>query len=341
MSGGVRPPPVHLGLGEDQFEAAVVARRAHLDRIEVERARAPLVDLVAAYLDAKVLAGDHRSAATTRADRTNLRRVVDYFRMPLSRIRSEDIVAWRRSMEAERRAGGRALSPETIRSYMRSAGSFFSWLVERGEIGRSPFDGMKRALPRGVTRRGKACDKATRDGLIEGCDCPHLRVVLALGFLSGMRRGEILACRSRWVELRDGRPARIHVQNEDGSDGGAPFLVKWGKPRVVPVCEPLAGELLRYGLGGDPYLVNPEMMPGENKYRWDWKRAWATYMRKMGQPRWVTPHAMRHTYISLMLSAERPPSVLHLSRWTGVGVKTLQETYAHLFEDEGLINAAN
>ena len=65
-------------------------------------------------------------------------------------------------------------------------------------------------------------------------------------------------------------------------------------------------------------------------------------MKAQGLP-WVTPHVMRHTFVSLLLSADSAhrPSLLHIARWTGTSESVLMRTYAHLFDDPRLINAAS
>ena len=132
------------------------------------------------------------------------------------------------------------------------------------------------------------------------------------------------------------------MQNEKGDDGTHPFVIKDTEPKVIPLAEPLIEFLVEYGIDKSPYLIKPDKAHGNYVYRWEWKKIWGTYMKSQGLG-WVTAHTMRHTFVTLLLSAppEKRPSLLHVSRWTGDSTDVLKKSYAHLLEDRALINAAN
>lgn len=336
---GVRPPRVHLrtsDLGE-----ALQLMQDIKDRGTVAAKAAPTASLAEEFRRAKQASGEHRSGYTTRASASALRRLGAHLgSTPPQAVGAVEILAWRNAMLSEE------LSRASVASYMRAAQSFFTWLEESGRIARSPFGDLpKRAFPQSIpTRRDQYCTKDQRDRLIAECQDPDLKAVLFLGFHAGLRRAEILAVRPHWIATGpDGAPTHIRVQNEAGADGTQPFSVKDGQPKVVPISRPLAGFLTDYGFASrSPYLIKPHHRHGKSLYRWDWKRAFKTYVTAKGLP-WVGAHTMRHTFITLLLSAppDKRPSILHLARWTGNGIGVLMKSYAHLIDDPDLINAAN
>ena len=332
---GVRPPAVALRTG-DLGEALKLIREIQ-SREHLQTTREPMASLVELWLTTKRRSNAHRSEITTATARTGLRRFLKAFPITAPSVTAKALNRWKGDLLME------GLSPATVSGYMRYSQSFFAWLVETGKIVRNPFDGVSfpKSLP---TKRELICSRAERDRLVAWCLDPDLRAVLMFGFHAGLRRNEILQMRPHWI-LRDahGWPRHIRVQNEAPRDGLPGFTVKDGEAKVVPISTRLAKFLVfshRIPDGAD-FVVADQYRPGKNKYRWDWKRAWSSHVRACGLP-WVSPHVMRHTFISLLLSGDpmRRPSLLHIARWTGTGEAVLMRTYAHLVDDRGLIDAA-
>lgn len=346
MVDGIRPAAIRLrtsDLGE-----AIAKRQQILDRQFQHKLTEPLDALIDRFLADRLASGDHRGTSH-RSFKANLSRFKKHFRCQPSSITPDDLLQWKKSMIAEVRSiegqpDRPALSSASILSYMTYAQAFMSYLEESGEILTNPFRKLPRkSMPQSVpTRRGKHCSKALRDQLLANCTDPLLRPVLYMGFHLGLRRQEILNIRPDWFEHVDGLPAFLHVQNETGADGTQPFVIKDAEAKRIPINDVLAKFLQQHGTDHSPYFIAPRFKPGKNQYRWEWKRRWSTYMTKQKCP-WVTVHTMRHTFVTLLLSAPpaKRPSLLHLERWTGTDVRTLQKSYAHLIDDPDLINAAN
>lgn len=332
---GDRPPPVAL---RTKILEEAVERMAQIkDAARLKSSAAPMADLVETWLRTKAASRNHRSANTTRTARPALNKFLATFRCAPQAVDSAAVERWKTTLFDQ------GLSGATIAGYMRYCQSFFSWLREQGHVYTNPFH--KKLFPQSIpTRRGQVCTKAQRDQLLANCENLDLRAVLYLGFFTGMRRDEILHLRPDWLIFNpEGRLTHIHVQNELASEEAKNFTIKDADPKIIPISERLADFLHDvYGLDRTPYIIAPQYRPGKNTYRWDWKRTWRTYMKSQGLP-WVTPHTMRHTFISLLLSsrsAERP-SISHIARWTGTNERTLLKTYAHIFDDPAMINAAN
>ncbi len=337
MRGGLRPRLIHLST-ESMAEAVRMADAIRRKQFFAESTE-PLAALADAFLTAKAAEGEHKSAVTTATARAALRRFQGAVKCPPREISTAKIREWKAAMLAE------GLSRASVSGYMRYAQSFCTWLEREGKVLRNPFAGEKNLFPKSIpTRRGRVCDKATRDRLIAECDYPPLKAVLYIGFHAGLRKNEILNIRPDWISRApDGTPTHIHIRNERGADGGIAFAVKDSEAKTVPVSTPLALFLRdEYGLDHSPYLIRPDKPASKYRYRWEWKRRWATYMRAQGVP-WVTVHTMRHTWFTLLLSAPpgTQPSLLHLERWSGTSAETIKKHYAHLVEDSNLINAAN
>lgn len=333
---GVRPPAMALRTRDFAEAVRLVAEIQKRDHLEATRE--PMRDLAENWLVLKRRSGEHRSEATTRTARPALRRFFkDHAGSSASLIDAATIERWKGRMLAD------GLSTATIAGYMRYVQSFFSWLVERGQVAANPFDRV--SFPKSIpTRRELVCTREQRDRLIRECPDPDLKAVLFFGFHAGLRRQEILNLRREWF-IRDSRgiPTHVRVQNERSDGERVAFAVKDAEAKVIPLTERLALFLvLEYGTHRKPYLIAPQYRPGVHSYRWDWKRSWRTYMKSKGLP-WVTPHVMRHTFVSLLLSADAAhrPSLLHIARWTGTSESVLMRTYAHLFDDPRLINAAS
>lgn len=326
--GGLRPKPIYLGT-TDQTEAILLAESIRRNNF-VEDRSAPLRELVQAYLDSKRALGEHKGKATTHSATAPLNRFADWFRVAPAEIKPEQIREWKASMLAEN------LSRASVAGYLRYAQSFCSWLVRERRLLSNPFEGQKGLFPKSIpTRRDLALTKEWRDRLIDNCPDPHLKAVLFIGFYAGLRRNEILNIRPHWILTSGGRPSHFHVQNE------ADFSVKDSLAKRVPIAEPLADFLEEFGIDHSPYLIRPDLLPGKHQYRWEWKRRWNTYMKSQSPPFRVTPHTMRHTWFSLLLSAKDPPPIARLESWSGTAAAVIIKTYGHFFADADMINVAN
>ncbi len=328
--GGVKSRRVHLGT-TDFSEAVQMVETLKASALEA-KAVCPLDAEVNAFLNEKQATGEHHGRGTKRAASPALNRLKKRFRCTPDRITTADIETWKTELLASN------LSRASVKSYLSYAQSFFSWLEKKGKIRRSPFAGKAvKTLKSIPTRRERHCSRMLRDFLIASCAHRDLQALLAIGFHTGMRISEILNLRPEWIVTNErGAPQWIRVQNEEGG-----FTIKDKDTKFVPVNDWLACFLIRYGWNRGPYVVRPEKLPGKHFLRWESRRNWAAHMNAVGCP-WVTPHVMRHTYITLMFSAPptKRPSESHLERWTGTQAKTLRKHYAHLIEDRNLINAA-
>jgi integrase len=122
----------------------------------------------------------------------------------------------------------------------------------------------------------------------------------------------------------------IHVRKTDT------FRPKDRDERTIPMTKAFKAFLRGYGLR-TPFMLQPDTPHGKSRYRWDFRRPWAEYVKKHKCP-WVTPHIARHTFASLLASAG--VSIYKISQWLGDDVRVVQKHYAKLLPKDADIEAA-
>jgi integrase len=125
---------------------------------------------------------------------------------------------------------GRA--PNSVRSLMDLLGRFFGDAKEDGYIKYSPMPTRRRRTDGGVDgkvqRRGRALTYVQANKLLQECEAdPMLKLVILLGVLAGLRRGEIFAL---LFEDIDWDANLIHVRRN--------LFWRYGKYHDIPVGEP-------------------------------------------------------------------------------------------------------
>ena len=84
--------------------------------------------------------------------------------------------------------------------------------------------------------------------------------------------------------------------------------------------------LKRWGLRS-PYVLQPDVVHGSHRYRFDFRRAFFDYMKAQGVP-WITPHVMRHSFASIC--ASKGIDIYRIATWLGDDVRVVQRHYAKL-----------
>jgi integrase len=119
----------------------------------------------------------------------------------------------------------RRVSESTLRKEVIALGTVFRWAERRGLVGRNPIARLEK--PKEPSRHGIAIlDVDQEEKLLAACP-PWARDVVEWTLYSGMRRGEVLALRSRDIDRPRGV---VHVLG-----------TKTGKTRTVPLA--LSGRL--------------------------------------------------------------------------------------------------
>lgn len=219
-------------------------------------------------------------------------------------------------------------SADTAYGNLMTIRSFFNWCrdVEK-TVRENPCIALKLTAPDGAARKD-FCPPELVARIIDECEREDLKFVLYCGFHAGLRALEIVEARPFWFDLKAGI---LHLRKTPT------MQFKDREERSIP----LTGKFLAfirddYGLR-EPFMLHPENQHGKNRYRYDFTRPFREWMLRQGCP-WVTPHTMRHTFASLLASADH--SIFKIATYLGDDVRVVQKHYAKLLPEAGALDSA-
>lgn len=146
---------------------------------------------------------------------------------------------------------------------------------------------------------------------------------------TGMRRGEVLALRWKNVDFEKNTIVICEARKGTYEVG----LPKWDKTRSIYMSESLKERLIQYkenkiGCKPDDYVIT-DLDGKELKNTW-WKKRFDRAIKIAGidcTNRNITPHSLRHTLNTMLLSAgESPDKIQATFGWSS---KETQENYTH------------
>jgi len=193
------------------------------------------------------------------------------------------------------------LAPATVCRKVSVLSSFFSFLVDLGELDANP--ARRIPLPKPASRIPNAISEDEAQQLIGAVESPFEGAMMLLMLTAGLRRSEVGAIRLEDVDL----------ENQSLLVRG-----KGAKQRMVPLM-PQTAEAIRNYLAArpevdQPYLfLNPQGQRLANDYL---NRTLRRILARTGLAKRITPHMLRHTFAT------------HLVR-NGVDVRTVQELLGH------------
>ena len=264
------------------------------------------------------LADERRfSKATVRAYRSDLARFAAFWesefahqeagKTPISRV---DTLAVRSHLAFLHRE---KLSHRSLARHLSTLRAFFRWACREGHLSRSPAKGLPaprvaRTLPRAMTL---ADTEALLDAPEEGHFPERDRALFELLYAAGLRVSEA---------------AGLDLEDVDFSSRLARVAGKGNKERIVPFGEE-AEEALRAYLParaarrrrfeapgeGEPLFVNAR---GGRLTTRSMARLLKSRLRAAGLPAAISPHALRHTFATHLLSA-------------GADLRSIQELLGH------------
>jgi integrase len=232
----------------------------------------------------------------------------------------------RKWLDAEIDAGR---APNAVQVFGRLR-RLFRWLVLERRMPADPSEGI--SVPKVAPRlRRRFLTREQADMVLERCGEPGLRFALYCALHAGMRKGEIVASRPDWFDLKAGL---LHIQNTDD------FLIKDRDDRTVPLTAEFLEFLTGYGLRS-PYMLESTKphLKGKRKgrYRYDFRRPFTDHMKACGLEDF-TFHDLRRTFASLLVSSG--VSVYKVGKWLGDGVAVVEKRYGHLIAADEDINRA-
>ena len=229
--------------------------------------------------------------------------------MPIKDIRFSDLQAW------VGRMGRAGRSPSRVRQALRLVSQVLDTARRDGVIAVNPCSDVR--LPRMPLPRHTILQPAQIAALRREMP-PELRALVDVLAWAGLRLGEATALRRGSVDLNGGllhvNTAHIEAHDEDGVFTKIEGLPKSNQVRPVRLTDAtvtaLREHLSRYtAAGGDAYVFAGR--GGGPLWNGPLRRRWDRAVERAGIPR-VTPHDMRATCISLLISAGADPtSVQH------------------------------
>ena len=220
----------------------------------------------------------------------------------------------------------RRVSESTAQGYVTTIRSFFNRQVELKRIRSNPVKGVKLAR---LDQKSRLlfCSPGQGDELIKNAPNDEMKFILYCGFHGGLRKNEIIEARSDWFDLERGS---LHVR------ATASYRPKDREARTIPMTSAFQTFLRSYGLRS-PFMLRPDVEKGAALYRYDFRRPFREYVKGQGCE-WVTPHVMRHTFASLLVS--KGVSIYKVAVWMGDDVRVVQKHYAKLFPKDDDIEKA-
>lgn len=226
---------------------------------------------------------------------------------------------------------GRALEPRTRTTRLLVVRDFFRWLVKTGVVLFDPTASLDlvfehRQLPKNVLSEDQvekllaSPDLATPVGLRD-------RAILSLLYSTGLRRAEVSALDINDVDLTDGT---VFVKCGKG-----------GKPRIVPLGQSAAADVLVYLQRGRPELAQGGTTAlfigaddramknlGKRLQPEGISQLVSRNSKRAGLPRLIRPHALRHAFATHLLRAGA--DIRHVQRLLGHSAVSTTEVYTHV-----------
>lgn len=261
------------------------------------------------------------------------RRVLDLRNVTADDARSYAVVLAKHRYRLGKAAGAglRALEPRTRTTRLLVVRDFFRWLVKTGFVLFDPTSALNlvlkhRQLPRNVLSEDQverllaSPDLATPIGLRD-------RAILSLLYSTGLRRAEVASLDMNDVDLTDGT---VFVKRGKG-----------GKPRLVPLGQTAAADVLAYLQRGRPELAQGnttalfigaddramknlgQRLQPDGISQLVWRNS-----KRAGLPRLIRPHALRHAFATHLLRAGA--DIRHVQTLLGHSAVSTTEIYTHV-----------
>lgn len=234
------------------------------------------------------------------------------------------------------------LAASTVNGYLMAVSSFFTYCVEQKKILKNPVSEVT-VITEANRKPPEILSYAERNQVIENCPCEtpkdkELKFVLLAGFHAGLRRNEIINARPEWFDL-DRRTIRVQFlePKKAAEIGLEPFRTKNKKDREIPLTDEFYQFLKSYPMKRD-YCIGVGVRKGKSKYRYDFQKAYHTYMRSQNVG-YISPHNMRHTFGGLLASTGEVDLGV-IAKWIGDSLKVTADRYTHLIPAHDVLERA-
>lgn len=227
----------------------------------------------------------------------------------LSQITYLDLETWRNRRKAVCTIAGKPRADASVNREMALISHILNKAVEWGMMEASPFKKGKRLMFKENNQRLRFLSETEVEALLKAAS-PHLKPIVEVALLTGMRRGELLSL--KWEQIRNGF---IYLTE-----------TKSGKSRQIPINERLA-EVFKE-VRRENQLKSPHVFADSQGRRfYEVKRSFATACRKAGIEDFRF-HDLRHTFASHLVM--RGVSLKAVQELLGHADLTMTMRYAHL-----------
>jgi integrase len=336
---GVRPKAVALGTKD--FLEAINLSYAERDRFQlvadsVKGRMAPAIDL---YIKEKLAARAHTPKTSYNTSKA-LHQICSEMGNPLlNDLNDKKFEDWAKNLRARkcrvairvknaegivRERKKTTVSDSAVAAYSRMLRAFINWCHEKGKILKKP----SKSIPSGrckKTRKMRFTSFKERDLLLDRVTNPELAFIYNVGFLAGLRFGEMLAMEPDWLWFsEDGKHGKIHVQE-----------TRYWKPkdkeaREIPMAPRLLGFLKKWPIEGE-FVLKPTKTdyPEAPKYRYNPEVSFGKHAASCGVP-WLTYHDLRHSFGAHLL--QRGATIADVADLLGDEVSVTEKHYAGLMK---------
>lgn len=222
-------------------------------------------------------------------------------------------------------------SMETMKATKALLSSMLKLAVADDHILKNPCDAVK--LPRHLRRKKRPATPEEYQRLLEVTKDHRLSIAIPLLFLTGMRRGEMLAL--TWYDI-DLSQRLIHINKEYVTENGTgkAYMRDTTKTpagvRDIPICDDLLKALKanKAHVGPRKTYVIPQHDKDKPTHPQVFYRLFKRWLQIAGLDHKVTPHSARHYFASNMLKAGVNPETLR--KITGHSdLSTLLDVYCY------------
>ena len=326
---GVRPGAIALRTQDDEEAARMAFEEIERFQAAAGASRGRMDQAVRQYLKARADARAHTDRTAYNTEKALLQICEDMGNPKLADLTAEKCAAWAVDVRARGRRvairgskvkvkRNKPVSDATVAAYSRVFRAFLGWAHGEGKILRNPSS----ALPAGrmkASRKMRFCTIAERDSLLDSAP-DDLALILHLGFLAGLRFGEILAMEPDWFWFsEDGGRGKITVQRT------AHWQPKDKEARVVPMAPRLLAFLAGLKVKGK-FVLRPDKgkWPKPPKYRYNPSVAFAKHAAACGVS-WLSYHDMRHSFGAHL--AQRGAKIIEIAALLGDDVGVVEAHY--------------
>lgn len=303
----------------EQRLAALIEQEARGDRIEPREV--PTVgDVVPAFLEHK------RARNATKWFKTVEYAIHDkpfqwLMRKRLDQISAGDVQSW------QNRLRNKGLTPATVNRYVGILSNLYTFAIDQELIQPHHRPRIKRLREEREARRHFSVEEVNR--LFETSASLGFEIDLFthLGILAGLRKEEILSLRTRDID-------RDHSLIVIGSHDDDPFRPKSRQERRIPVHDDL-WPLLNEKADGRYY---PSRV-AHRAYRPNFRGEWKTLMEAAAIDPPATPHAMRHTFGTML--ARNGCTAFEIQQLMGHSSVRVSEVYIHMVGGRTLRHAVD